>query len=153
MVVDKPELHRSLAADLSTSTLYGLLQLRTAVFVVEQVCPYQELDGQDLLDSTRHFWLSPQANRDDVLACLRLTERERAEFRISRVCVGRPLRGRGAGRRLIEAALAEVGDAACVLDAQSHLTGLYAGFGFAPSGDEFTEDGIPHVPMRRPARR
>jgi ElaA protein len=49
----------------------------------------------------------------------------------------------------MRAALDEVGDQACVLDAQSYLVGYYESFGFVVSGEEFVEDGIPHLPMRR----
>ena len=50
-------LRRSWAKDLDAATLYELLKLRVEVFVVEQACPYPELDGRDLLAETRHFWL------------------------------------------------------------------------------------------------
>mgnify|MGYP002653851845 FL=1 len=49
------------------------------------------------------------------------------------------------------AALAELDGRACLLEAQSRLESMYAKYGFAREGDEFIEDGIPHVPMRRPA--
>ena len=147
--MDHSVLHRSLAPDLPVATLYALLRLRVEVFVVEQACPYQELDGRDLAVTTRHFWLAPEHGPEEVVACLRLLEQPEGEFRISRVCAGRQARGHGAARRLMEGALAEIRDAPCVLDAQSHLTGLYQAFGFEPSGAEFTEYGIPHVPMRR----
>jgi len=150
--VDHSVLHRSLAPDVPVATLYALLQLRVEVFVVEQACPYQELDGRDLAVTTRHFWLVPVHGPDEVVACLRLLEQPEGEFRIGRVCAGRQARGHGAARRLMEGALAEIRDAPCVLDAQSHLTGLYQAFGFEPSGAEFTEHGIPHVPMRRGGR-
>jgi ElaA protein len=150
--VDHSVLHRSLAPDVPVATLYALLQLRVEVFVVEQACPYQELDGWDLADTTRHFWLAPERGPEDVVACLRLLEQPEGEFRIGRVCAGRQARGHGAARRLMEGALAEIRDAPCVLDAQSHLIGLYEAFGFEPSGAEFIEYGIPHVPMHRAAR-
>ena len=150
--MDHSVLHRSLASDLPVPTLYALLQLRVEVFVVEQACPYQELDGRDLADTTRHFWLAPERGPEDVVACLRLLEQPEGEFRIGRVCAGRQARGHGAARRLMEGALAEIRDAPCVLDAQSHLIGLYEAFGFEPSGAEFIEYGIPHVPMHRAAR-
>lgn len=145
-------LHRKLAPDLSVSTLYALLRLRVEVCVVEQGCPYQELDGLDLDVTTRHFWLAPEQSVHEVQACLRMVEQPGGEFRISRLCAARHVRGTGAARRLLEAALGEVGDAPCVLDAQRHLTGVYTAFGFESSGPEFTEDGIPHVPMRRRGR-
>ncbi len=70
-------------------------------------------------------------------------------FRIGRVCTARSVRGRGLGRQLIEAALAEVGDAPCVLDAQEHLADLYRGYGFVPAGPTYDWDGVTHLPMRR----
>jgi len=149
--VDHSVLHRSLAPDVPVATLYALLRLRVEVFVVEQACPYQELDGWDLADTTRHFWLALE-HGTHVVAYLRLLEQPEGEFRIGRVCAGRQARGHGAARRLMEGALAEIHDAPCVLDAQSHLTGLYEAFGFEPDGPEFTEHGIPHVPMRRAGR-
>lgn len=147
--MDHTLLHRRLSADLAPATLYALLRLRLEVLVVEQACPYQELDGRDLDATTRHFWLAPDGAIEDVRATLRMEEPVEGEFRIGRVCVARHDRGKGAARRLLEAALAEVGDAPCILDAQAHLTELYSGFGFVPAGGEFVEDGIAHVPMRR----
>lgn len=147
--MDHTLLHRRLSADLAPAMLYALLRLRVEVLVVEQACPYQELDGRDLEATTRHFWLAPDGAVEDVRATLRMVEPVEAQFRIGRVCVARHARGKGAARRLLEAALAEVGDAPCILDAQTHLTGLYSGFGFVPAGAEFVEDGIAHVPMRR----
>lgn len=65
-------LRRSWAQDLDAATLYELLKLRVEVFVVEQACPYPELDGRDLLAETRHFWLeSPDGQ---VISTLRLME-------------------------------------------------------------------------------
>ena len=50
--------HRAWAADLDTRSLYELLRLRVDVFVVEQASPYSELDGRDLEEGTRHYWLA-----------------------------------------------------------------------------------------------
>jgi ElaA protein len=52
----------------------------------------------------------------------------------------------------MEAALAEAGDAASVLEAQVQAQGFYAGFGFVPEDEVYLEDDIPHITMRRPAR-
>lgn len=142
-------LHRRLAADLSTAMVYALLRLRVEVFVVEQGCPYQDLDGHDLDRTTRHYWLAPYGAIEDAQATLRLLEPTEGQFRIGRVCAARPARAQGGIRRLLEAALAEVGDAPCVLDAQAHVIELYEAFGFVVDGAEFAEDGIVHVPMRR----
>lgn len=149
--MDHTVLHRRLAADLSTAMIYALLRLRVEVFVVEQACPYQELDGHDLDRTTRHYWLAPAGEIEDPQATLRLLEPADGQFRIGRVCAARQARRQGEVRRLLEAALAEVGDAPCVVDAQRHCVELYRAYGFVVDGAEFTEDGIPHVPMRRAA--
>jgi ElaA protein len=149
--VDHTVLHRSLALDLSPAMIYALLRLRVEIFVVEQACPYQELDGHDLDRTTRHYWLAPASAIEDPQATLRLLEPTDGQFRIGRVCAARPIRGQGEIRRLLEAALAEVGDAPCVLDAQRQCVELYTAYGFEVDGAEFLEDGIPHVPMRRAA--
>lgn len=142
-------LRRAWAADLSPSTLYGLLRLRIAVFVIEQNAPYAELDGRDLEPTTRHFWVEPEPGGELPQAYLRLLEERDGGFRIGRVCTAVQARGRGLARRLMEAALAEVGKTRCVLDAQVRVADLYAGFGFHPVGEEFIEDGIPHITMVR----
>jgi len=60
-------------------------------------------------------------------------------------------RGRGVAAALVAAALDQVvAGQPVVLDAQAHLAGFYARFGFSAAGPEFFEDGIPHLPMRRP---
>ncbi len=147
-------LRRCRGTELDAATLYELLKLRVEVFVVEQNCPYPELDGRDLLGETRHFWLANPAG--DVISTLRLMEEfpdGRTVFRIGRVATVKAERGRGHSSRLMQAALAEVGDDSCVISAQSHLAQMYARHGFIPDGAEFVEDGIPHVPMLRAARR
>ncbi len=137
-------------ADLDGATLYALLRLRCDVFVVEQACAYPELDGRDTEPTTRHLWLTDDDGPDPV-AYLRVLADPDGSARIGRVCVARKARGAGAAGRLMAAALALTGGRRCVLDAQSHLTAFYARFGFAPTGPEYLEDGIPHVPMARPA--
>jgi ElaA protein len=70
-------------------------------------------------------------------------------FRIGRVCTKRSERGHGHTHRLMQAALAEVGDDPCRINAQTYLEELYAKHGFARDGEEFLDDGIPHIPMLR----
>ena len=145
-------LHRAWAADLDPRTLYEILRLRVDVFVVEQASAYMELDGRDLEQGARHFWLGGHGDPEPVLGCLRLLEEPSGGLRIGRVCSIGSMRGRGLGRRLVEAALADVGDSWCVLDSQEHLAGFYRGYGFEVAGPAYDWDGVPHVPMRRPAR-
>ncbi|MFY1633076.1 GNAT family N-acetyltransferase [Solwaraspora sp. WMMB335] len=140
--------HVSTFADLDAVTLYRLLRLRVDVFVVEQQCPYPELDGRDTEASTRHVWLS----RDDaVVAYLRVLD-ESTAVRIGRVVVAAAERGRGHAGRLMAAALRLAGARTCVLEAQAHLAGFYRRFGFTVTGARYVEDGIAHVPMRRTIR-
>lgn len=135
---------------LDAAVLYALLRLRVEIFVIEQACPYQELDGLDLLPSTEHFWLESAGG--EVVSTLRLMQ-DRGLFRIGRVCTKAGERGRGHTTRLMGAALAAVGDAPCELNAQSYLADMYARHGFTAAGPEFLEDGIPHIPMRRDGQR
>ena len=147
-MVTEPELHRATGDRLDPAALYGLLRLRIEIFVVEQACPWQDLDGRDLDPSTTHFWFAPPGRPAEPVGYLRLLP-EPPGFKIGRVCVASSARGHGLAGALMRAALAETGARTCVLDAQSQLVEFYESFGFTVSGDEFIEDGIPHLPMRR----
>jgi ElaA protein len=143
MPVTEP--YRATGDQLSAATLYALLTLRVAVFVVEQECPYTELDGRDLRPDTVHFWFGDP----EPLAYLRLLRDPGGVVRIGRVCTAMVARGAGLSSRLMVAALAEIGDRPAVLDAQVYAQNFYARFGFVPVGEPFDEDGIPHITMRR----
>ena len=131
--------------DLDVTTLYALLRLRVDVFVVEQQCPYPELDGRDTEPETLHLWSDDDGG---VLGYLRvLADPEGA--RIGRVCVAMEGRGRGIAEDLMHAAVARCAGPV-VLDAQAHLSGWYERLGFVVAGPRFVEDGIAHVPMRLP---
>ncbi|RKN49130.1 GNAT family N-acetyltransferase [Micromonospora endolithica] len=143
---DTPELRSAAFAELDTRTFHDLLRLRIDVFVVEQACPYPELDGRDVEPGTRHLWLAGDAG---PLAYLRILADPGGVARIGRVVVAPAARGGGHAGRLMTAALAEVGDRPCALEAQSHLVDFYARHGFTVTGPDYVEDGIPHTPMRR----
>jgi ElaA protein len=132
-------------AALDAVTAYRLWALRVAVFVVEQDCPYQELDGRDLEPTTRHVWVEREGA---PAAYLRVLE-DGPEARIGRVVVDAAHRGEGLAAHLLEHVLAGLSGRAVVLDAQAHLEGWYARAGFVRQGEDFLEDGIPHVTMRR----
>jgi ElaA protein len=134
-------------AELDPVTLYRILRLRTDTFVVEQECPYPELDGRDLEPTARQVWISRDGG--DVLATLRLLRDDDGAARIGRVATAPSARGEGLAALLLRHALELAGAADVVLDAQSHLFDWYARFGFVRDGDDYVEDGIPHVPMRR----
>ena len=135
-------------AELTAVELYELLRLRVDVFVVEQECPYPELDGNDLAGDTRHFWLTRGERTAGCLRTLGVSQRQRW---ISRVCTAERFRGSGVATSLLRAALAEQPHIEHMLHAQTRVTGLYQRLGFRREGEPFDEDGIPHIAMRRSA--
>ncbi|WP_114589031.1 GNAT family N-acetyltransferase [Microbacterium arborescens] len=147
-----PPVSSARLTDVSAETLYRLLWLRVSVFVVEQAAAYPELDGRDLEPDTELFWIEDGGR---VLATLRLLRDGSGNARIGRVATAADARGRGLSAQLMRAAVERAGErwpgTAIDLDAQKHLAGWYGRFGFEVNGPEFSEDDIPHVPMRRSA--
>src|SRR3954468_7433775 len=139
------ELRQARFAELSPFEVYGLCRLRVDVFVVEQECPYPELDGRDVEPATVHLWLESDG---EIAATIRVLT-DGASRAIGRVATASAFRGRGLAAQLIEEGIALCGDAPITLGAQAHLEGWYERFGFRRSGPGYVEDGIPHVPMRR----
>lgn len=137
-------------AELSSAILYELLQARIAVFVVEQNCAYQDLDGIDA--QCQHLFL--RSDTDELLAYARLVP---AGLRFPGPAIGRVIttdlgRGKGLGRLLMRAAIERVlaeGHTSIYLGAQAHLERFYGSLGFVRYGDDYVEDGIPHLHMRR----
>jgi len=132
--------------------LYSILQLRTEVFVVEQKCPYQEVDGRDLEGDTCHLmgW------RDDrLVAYLRLLDPESqgGDVVIGRVVIAPEARGQGLGHALMSEALKQAGklwpEVPIYLSAQAHLQAYYGRYGFEVVGEVYLEDDIPHIGMRK----
>ncbi len=131
--------------DLTLEELYEILRVRCAVFVVEQNCPYQDIDGID--PKSVHVFLKEDGK---VLACLRVFMRKDDYAQIGRVVTA--VRGKGYGRRIMEKGVEECGKISSkgiILEAQTYAAGFYAKYGFVPFGDEFDEDGIPHIQMIR----
>ena len=145
--MDSLVVHRARFAELDPSTLYALLKLRQDVFVVEQKCPFPEIDGRDAEPGVTHLWIAGPAG---PLSYLRVLEDEDGSVRIGRVVTAAPARGRGLSGTLMLAALELVGDRPSLLDAQVDTASFYARYGFAEAGPEYLEDDIPHVPMTRP---
>jgi ElaA protein len=132
--------------DLDPVTLYAILALRVQVFVVEQNCPYPELDGRDVEPDARLFWI---ADGPRIGGTLRLLAEPDGTARIGRVATAPDQRGAGMAAALMRAAISSAGERAIVLDAQAQLEGWYERLGFVRVGENFDEDGIAHVPMRR----
>ena len=103
----------------------------------------------DLDRGTCHYWLTGD---DGVRAYLRVLTEPDGEMRIGRVCTALPVRGRGLAYQLMAAAVEDLSGARSVLNSQVYAQGFYERFGFVVEGEEYVEDGIPHVTMRRLAR-
>ncbi|WP_214826384.1 GNAT family N-acetyltransferase [Exiguobacterium algae] len=131
--------------ELTTHELYRLLALRTEVFVVEQNCPYQEVDGKDL--TADHYWIEAD---DEVVATLRVLKTQQP-IAIGRVVTKPGHRGNGYSRRLMEEAVKDFGSKTLYLQAQTYVEPFYESFGFKRTSDVYEEDGIPHVDMLREA--
>ncbi|EJL09112.1 GNAT family N-acetyltransferase [Pseudomonas chlororaphis] len=138
--------------DLGKEQLYAILRLRTEVFVVEQKCAYQEVDGQDLEGDTCHLmaW-----DDEQLVAYLRLLDptSQGGDVVIGRVVIAPQARGKGLGHELMEHALKQAQKRwphmPIYLSAQAHLQGYYGRYGFNVVGEEYLEDDIPHIGMRR----
>jgi ElaA protein len=132
-------------AALTPQQLYGILKLRSDVFVVEQSCVYPDIDDRDLEPDAQHLWIE---DGDGVVAYLRVLSGPPAgTWRIGRVATAERARGEGHASVLVRRALA-VTQGPVVLAAQSYLVDWYARLGFQVDGAEFLDDGIPHTPMR-----
>jgi ElaA protein len=139
------DVHSAALPDLEPTILYGILALRSAVFVVEQDCVYLDPDGRDLEPHARQLWIERDG---EVVATLRLLRDPDGCARIGRVATARSSRGAGLAEALMRRALDLVPDVDVVLGAQSYLAEWYARFGFVRDGADYLEDGIPHLPMR-----
>jgi len=130
--------------ELTRDELYEILKVRSAVFVVEQNCPYQDIDGVDR--QALHVFLR---QNDRILSYLRVFDRDKQTAQIGRVLTVE--RGKGFGKTVFRAGLqaAEVRmkKKAVYLEAQTYAIGFYEKEGFRVTSEEFLEDGIPHVKM------
>ena len=132
--------------ELSAQDLFEIYKLRVSVFVVEQNCPYQEVDDADPL--AYHLCLKDDSG---IQAYLRVLP---AGVNHKEVSIGRVIavkRRQGLGTQLLKEGITvarEKFSAKCIeLDAQTYARKLYENLGFVQQGDEFLEDGIPHIPM------
>ncbi|MFC7366130.1 MAG: GNAT family N-acetyltransferase [Bhargavaea sp.] len=136
-------------AELTADELYEILRLRVDVFVVEQECPYPEIDGHDRAALHLSGW-----EGDTIAAYARIIKpgEVHEDPAIGRVIVRKSHRGKGIARELVErakeVAAERYGDIPVHLSAQLHLKEFYASCGFRPVSEPYDEDGIPHVDMR-----
>ena len=130
---------------LSPDELYGILKLRSEVFVVEQNCVYQDLDGKDKV--AYHLFLE---NGSDIIACLRILPENisYSEMAIGRVIVKKSYRSQGLSKIMMKKAInfivQDLGKTKIRLSGQAYLTDFYISFGFKKVSGEYLEDGIKH---------
>ncbi len=135
-------------SQLNTSELYKLLQLRSEVFVVEQDCVYQDIDGKD--DKALHII---GYSKGELVAYTRCFAPNIyfEEAAIGRVVVKQNARKHKFGHEILKASIKaiaeEYGTGAIKLSAQTYLIKFYESHGFKEIGQGYLEDGIPHIAM------
>ena len=135
-------------AQLTTEELYEMLQVRTNVFVVEQNCPYPEIDGKD--KESYHLFKQIEG---EMAAYLRILPPgvSYEQLSIGRVLVQKNYRGQQLGRELMNEALSfikqQYGEQTIKIQAQDYLRSFYESFGFEAISDVYLEDNIPHIDM------
>jgi ElaA protein len=138
--------------ELTPRQLYAIFAARESVFVVEQACAYQDIDGLDFQAHHLIAW-SGTASEKSVAAYLRVFA-PGAKFRepaIGRVLTTQAFRGTGLGRKLMQTALEHIEHLypgqGVRISAQTYLDVFYRSFGFEPCSAGYLEDGIAHVEM------
>jgi len=136
--------------DLNITELYYLLQLRSEIFVVEQDCVYQDLDGKD--QKALHV-IGTKNNTIVAYARIFKAGDYLAQASIGRVAVKDSARQHGYGLDIMKASIKAIeeqfGETSIALSAQTYLKRFYNSLGFIEKGGEYLEDGIPHVMMVR----
>ncbi len=134
--------------ELTTKELYNLLQLRSEVFIVEQDCAYQDIDGED--QKALHVL---GYKNENLIAYTRVFEAGDyfKEASIGRVVVAKNERQYKYGYKIMKASIEAVEDNfkenKIVISAQTYLKKFYNNLGFIETGKEYLEDGIPHKKM------
>jgi ElaA protein len=134
--------------ELSKTELHDLLQLRAEVFVVEQNCPYQDIDGKD--PKALHL-LGFSANILVAYARLFKPKDYFENASIGRVIIKETFRDKKLGYQLMRQAIAEIEnhfkEKTIEISAQEHLKNFYETFGFQQTSESYLEDDIPHIRM------
>lgn len=135
--------------ELKLVDFHDLLALRVKVFVVEQDCPYQELDGKD----KKCYHVMGRDGQGNIIATARIVPPHVSyeQISIGRVVVDDTMRKTGVGHELMIKCLEfiheEFGPTEIKISAQKYLLDFYQSHGFTSTDKEYLEDGIPHVEM------
>ena len=135
-------------SDLTKNELYDVISLRVLVFIIEQDCPYQDLDGLD-----KDAWHLLVIDNEEIIGTLRILKPRVVynEVAIGRVVSHPEHRGKKLGYLMMEKAIEFVQNTleekSIRISAQTHLCEFYAKTGFISTGKEYLEDGIPHTEM------
>ena len=139
--------------ELSNVQLHQIYQARNAVFILEQDCPYQDIDGKDIHSHHLIAWDQNSGETPLVAAYLRIVPAgiSFAEASLGRVLTTQDWRGSGVGKQLIANGIAALHQrypqAAIRIGAQAYLEQFYGSFGFQTVSDMYLEDDIPHLEM------
>ena len=141
-------------SDLTKDEFHDLIALRIEVFVIEQNCPYQELDGKDKDAYHLILWNThPISGVDEIVGTIRILKPGAYydEMAIGRVVSSPRFRGQGLGHIMMSACMKfindELGPQDVRLSAQTHLKHFYERYNFVHTGKDYLEDGIPHSEM------
>lgn len=132
--------------DLSNRELMAIYQLRQQVFIIEQDCPYPDIDAADL--TAGHVF---HKSNQGIDAYARVITDDQGMPHIGRVVVAMDQRHLGMGQALMQAAISYCQNSqpstSIIISAQSYLADFYSSLGFTATGDYYLEDNIPHMQM------
>ena len=132
---------------ISNRLLYEILALRSEIFVVEQTCVYQDIDGLD----PSSFHIIGMDNSTLVSYARIVPPSDKKDLSVGRVIIRKEMRGRQIGHELMQQCLhccsVHFPGQKITMSAQKHLENYYGKHGFIKKGDPYLEDGIPHVHM------
>ena len=134
-------------SELSRKEINDIFSLRSEVFIVEQECAYQDVDGKD--DKADHILLSIE---EELVGYARVFNKNTyfKEASFGRAVVKKKDRGEGYGHLIVDKALEHLKknkQSSIKISAQSYLKDFYSSHGFVAKGEEYMEDGIPHTAM------
>ncbi len=135
-------------SELNTSEFYAIVKERIAVFVVEQACPYQEVDEID-----EHAWHTYFKDDNGNISAYTRVYEEKDAVHFGRVLVNKSHRKEGLGRKIVTQTLEFIEDKypdkPIIIGAQVYLRSFYESFGFEAISAIYLEDDIPHIDMKR----